>query len=82
MTTWNVSLASKLQNVMLEEAMFDALLNGKEDFVHLFVDNGVQLTQFLTIQRLRAMYRASLDQKDTMAAIFKHLLQKAKVSFK
>lgn len=59
--------------------MFDALVKGKQHFVQLFIDNGAQLNRFLTIKRLRDLYRASLLENDTMASIFKNLIQKAKV---
>lgn len=40
----------------LEEVMMDALINDKPDFVHLFVDNGVNLGEFLTYGRLQELY--------------------------
>uniref|UniRef100_A0A8C6TEA6 Transient receptor potential cation channel, subfamily M, member 5 n=1 Tax=Neogobius melanostomus TaxID=47308 RepID=A0A8C6TEA6_9GOBI len=40
----------------LEEVMMDALLNDKPDFVRLFVDNGVNLGEFLTYARLQELY--------------------------
>lgn len=42
----------------LEEVMMDALLNDKPDFVRLFVDNGVNLGEFLTYGRLQELYWA------------------------
>uniref|UniRef100_A0A914UJE4 G-protein coupled receptors family 1 profile domain-containing protein n=1 Tax=Plectus sambesii TaxID=2011161 RepID=A0A914UJE4_9BILA len=67
------------QHVALDEAMFDALMQGKQQFVQLFIDNGVQLNRFLTIRRLRDLYRASMQENDTMAVIFKNLILKAKM---
>ncbi|XP_049574791.1 transient receptor potential cation channel subfamily M member 5 [Syngnathus scovelli] len=40
----------------LEEMMMDALINDKPDFVRLFVDNGVNLGEFLTYGRLQQLY--------------------------
>uniref|UniRef100_A0A8C6Q4M7 Transient receptor potential cation channel, subfamily M, member 5 n=1 Tax=Nothobranchius furzeri TaxID=105023 RepID=A0A8C6Q4M7_NOTFU len=40
----------------LEEVMMDALINDKPDFVRLFVDNGVNLGEFLTYGRLQDLY--------------------------
>uniref|UniRef100_A0A3B4UQY4 Transient receptor potential cation channel, subfamily M, member 5 n=1 Tax=Seriola dumerili TaxID=41447 RepID=A0A3B4UQY4_SERDU len=40
----------------LEEVMMDALINDKPDFVRLFVDNGVNLGEFLTYGRLQELY--------------------------
>ncbi|XP_068165086.1 transient receptor potential cation channel subfamily M member 5 isoform X2 [Antennarius striatus] len=42
----------------LEEVMMDALINDKPDFVRLFVDNGVNLGEFLTYGRLQELYWA------------------------
>ncbi|XP_076971474.1 transient receptor potential cation channel subfamily M member 5 [Tamandua tetradactyla] len=43
----------------LEEAMMDALVNDKPKFVRLFVDNGADVTDFLTFGRLQQLYRAA-----------------------
>nr|XP_057944966.1 transient receptor potential cation channel subfamily M member 5 isoform X1 [Doryrhamphus excisus] len=40
----------------LQEVMMDALINDKPDFVRLFVDNGVNLGEFLTYGRLQELY--------------------------
>ncbi|XP_076012232.1 transient receptor potential cation channel subfamily M member 5 [Genypterus blacodes] len=40
----------------LEEVMMDALINDKPDFVRLFVNNGVNLGEFLTYGRLQELY--------------------------
>lgn len=45
-----------LQACDLEEVMMDALVNDKPDFVRLFVDNGVNLGEFLTYGRLQKLY--------------------------
>ena len=36
--------------------MFEAILNDKADFVKLFMENGVSLSDFLTVERLLEFY--------------------------
>ncbi|KAI4878097.1 hypothetical protein NFI96_027891 [Prochilodus magdalenae] len=56
----------------LEEIMMDALVNDKPDFVRLFVDNGVNLDEFLTYGRLQELY-CSVSEK---SLLFNLLLKK------
>ncbi|XP_064169096.1 transient receptor potential cation channel subfamily M member 5 isoform X1 [Anguilla rostrata] len=49
----------------LEEVMMDALVNDKPDFVRLFVDNGVNLGEFLTYGRLQELY-CSVSEKSLL----------------
>ncbi|XP_027993215.2 transient receptor potential cation channel subfamily M member 5 [Eptesicus fuscus] len=42
----------------LEEAMMDALVSNKPEFVRLFVDHGADVADFLTYGRLQQLYRA------------------------
>lgn len=65
----------------LDQAMMTALLQGNEDFVSLFVDNGVHLGKFLTIRTLIDVYKRSLDETNTMAAIVNNLMSKIKVDY-
>ncbi|KFP82076.1 Transient receptor potential cation channel subfamily M member 5, partial [Apaloderma vittatum] len=46
----------------LEEVMMDALVNDKPEFVKLFIDNGVNISEFLTYSRLQRLY-CSISQK-------------------
>lgn len=46
----------------LEEVMMDALINDKPEFVKLFIDNGANITEFLTYSRLQRLY-CSISQK-------------------
>ncbi|NXI48431.1 TRPM5 protein, partial [Galbula dea] len=46
----------------LEEVMMDALVNDKPEFVKLFLDNGVNISEFLTYSRLQRLY-CSISQK-------------------
>ncbi|NWU91402.1 TRPM5 protein, partial [Upupa epops] len=46
----------------LEEVMMDALVNDKPEFVKLFVDNGANISEFLTYSRLQRLY-CSISRK-------------------
>ncbi|NXI51298.1 TRPM5 protein, partial [Chloroceryle aenea] len=46
----------------LEEVMMDALVNDKPEFVKLFIDNGANMSEFLTYSRLQRLY-CSISQK-------------------
>ncbi|XP_062919303.1 transient receptor potential cation channel subfamily M member 5 [Mobula hypostoma] len=46
----------------LEDVMMDALVNDKPEFVRLFIDNGMNMYDFLTYGRLQELYR-SISQK-------------------
>ncbi|KAL4613437.1 transient receptor potential cation channel subfamily M member 5 [Arapaima gigas] len=69
----------------LEEVMMDALVNDKPDFVKLFVDNGVNLGEFLTYGRLQELY-CSIPEKCLLNDLLKKqkekqlLLSKARTS--
>lgn len=41
---------------VLEQAMLDALMMDRVDFVKLLIENGVNLHRFLTIPRLEELY--------------------------
>uniref|UniRef100_A0A8B9S3T4 Transient receptor potential cation channel subfamily M member 5 n=1 Tax=Apteryx owenii TaxID=8824 RepID=A0A8B9S3T4_APTOW len=56
----------------LEEVMMDALVNDKPEFVKLFVDNGANISDFLTYSRLQRLY-CSISQK---CLLYKLLLRK------
>uniref|UniRef100_A0A673IE45 Transient receptor potential cation channel subfamily M member 5-like n=1 Tax=Sinocyclocheilus rhinocerous TaxID=307959 RepID=A0A673IE45_9TELE len=59
----------------LEEVMMEALINDKPDFVHLFVDNGVNINEFLTYGRLQELY-CSVSEKNLLHTL---LLKKHQV---
>lgn len=46
----------KLQVGSLEQAMLDALVLDRVDFVKLLIENGVSMHRFLTISRLEELY--------------------------
>ncbi|XP_076853992.1 transient receptor potential cation channel subfamily M member 5 isoform X2 [Brachyhypopomus gauderio] len=54
----------------LEGVMMDALVNNKPDFVRLFVDNGVNLGEFLTYGRLQELY-CSVSEKSLLFDLLK-----------
>ncbi|XP_010223135.1 PREDICTED: transient receptor potential cation channel subfamily M member 5 [Tinamus guttatus] len=56
----------------LEEVMMDALVNNKPEFVKLFIDNGANMSDFLTYSRLQRLY-SSISQK---CLLYKLLLKK------
>ncbi|NWX97608.1 TRPM5 protein, partial [Nothoprocta ornata] len=56
----------------LEEVMMDALVNNKPEFVKLFIDNGANISDFLTYSRLQRLY-CSVSQK---CLLYKLLLKK------
>lgn len=46
------------QTADLEEAMLEALLSDRVDFVRLLLQHGVVMRNFLTVLRLRKLYNA------------------------
>ncbi|NXK94054.1 TRPM5 protein, partial [Formicarius rufipectus] len=59
----------KWKSCDLEEMMMDALVNDKPEFVKLFIDNGVNILEFLTYSRLQELYR-SISQKCLLYELF------------
>jgi len=53
-----------VQDFNLNEAMFNALLDDKDEFVNLFLDCGVDIRKFLTIRRLYDLYTTVLKRSD------------------
>ncbi|XP_008848828.1 transient receptor potential cation channel subfamily M member 1 isoform X1 [Nannospalax galili] len=50
----------------LEQAMLDALVLDRIDFVKLLIENGVNMQHFLTIQRLEELYNTRLGPPNTL----------------
>ena len=44
--------------VALEDAMMDALITNRVEFVNLLLENGVSMSEFLTRSRLEELYKA------------------------
>ena len=51
-------LLSLYQMDALEDAMMDALVNNRVEFVNLLLENGVSMSKFLTSTRLEELYKA------------------------
>ncbi|XP_016367451.1 transient receptor potential cation channel subfamily M member 5 [Sinocyclocheilus rhinocerous] len=67
----------------LEEVMMEALINDKPDFVRLFVDNGVNINEFLTYGRLQELY-CSVSEKNLLHTLLlkKHQEKQAHLASK
>uniref|UniRef100_A0A3B4ZAJ9 Transient receptor potential cation channel, subfamily M, member 1b n=4 Tax=Seriola TaxID=8160 RepID=A0A3B4ZAJ9_SERLL len=53
----------------LEQAMMDALVLDRVDFVRLLLENGVNIHHFLTIPRLEELYNTKLGPPNTLHAV-------------
>ena len=53
----------------LEEAMMEALIKNRVDFVKLLLETGVQMTKFLTIPRLEELYNSIQGPANTLRYI-------------
>ncbi|XP_069018078.1 transient receptor potential cation channel subfamily M member 1-like [Embiotoca jacksoni] len=53
----------------LEQAMMDALVLDRVDFVKLLLENGVNIHHFLTIPRLEELYNTKLGPANTLYAV-------------
>lgn len=63
------------KNLPLYDAMFTALVQDRVDFVHLFLETGVSLQKFLSIETLWNLYGNCLqDMSDTMAQMLNNLM--------
>ncbi|KAK2819781.1 hypothetical protein Q7C36_021427 [Tachysurus vachellii] len=60
----------------LEEVMMDALVSDKPDFVRLFVDNGVNLAEFMTYSRLQDLYCTVREKSLLYELLLKKLNEK------
>ena len=54
----NVCFFISNQMDALEDAMMDALVNNRVEFVNLLLENGVSMSKFLTSTRLEELYKA------------------------
>ncbi|WAQ96697.1 TMP2L-like protein [Mya arenaria] len=69
-------------NIPLYDAMFTALVQDRTDFVQLFLENGVSLRKFLSVDTLWNLYGNSLkDTSDTMAQLVANLIVYLKQSW-
>lgn len=60
---WSNILHSAIQVNSLEQAMLDALVLDRVDFVKLLIENGVNMQHFLTIPRLEELYNTVSEQE-------------------
>jgi len=64
----------------LEDAMMDALITNRVEFVNLLLENGVSMNKFLTRSRLEKLYKAVTREKGSSSrAVFKILIGKDKI---
>uniref|UniRef100_A0A8B9RI91 Transient receptor potential cation channel, subfamily M, member 1b n=1 Tax=Astyanax mexicanus TaxID=7994 RepID=A0A8B9RI91_ASTMX len=57
----------------LEQAMMDALVLDRVDFVKLLIENGVNIHHFLTIPRLEELYNTKLGPANTLNVIVREV---------
>ncbi|KAH3872329.1 hypothetical protein DPMN_035544, partial [Dreissena polymorpha] len=70
------------KNLPLYQAMFTALVQDRVDFVHLFLENGVSLRKFLSIETLWNLYaNVLMEESDTMAQLLNNLMSFLKQSW-
>lgn len=63
------------KNLPIYDAMFTALVQDRVDFVHLFMENGVSMKKFLSIETLWNLYgNALLDTSDSMGQLLNNLI--------
>jgi hypothetical protein len=41
----------------MDEMLLDVLINDQDEFVMLFLDSGINLKKFLTVERLNMLYK-------------------------
>lgn len=54
----------------LEQAMLDALVMDRVDFVKLLIENGVSMHRFLTINRLEELYNTVITQQQPQQTVW------------
>ncbi|KAG5262687.1 hypothetical protein AALO_G00277750 [Alosa alosa] len=57
----------------LEDSMTDALVNDKPEFVRLFIENGLNILDYLTNGRLESLYRSVSDSSVVYTLLQRHL---------
>ncbi|KAL5005502.1 hypothetical protein ScPMuIL_018958 [Solemya velum] len=61
----------------LEQAMMDALINDRVDFVKLLLENGVSMQTFLTIPRLEELYNTREGPSNTLRYLVRDIKKHA-----
>uniref|UniRef100_A0A8C2FBR5 Transient receptor potential cation channel, subfamily M, member 1b n=1 Tax=Cyprinus carpio TaxID=7962 RepID=A0A8C2FBR5_CYPCA len=65
----------------LEQAMMDALVLDRVDFVKLMLENGVNIHHFLTIPRLEELYNTKLGPANTLHIVVRDVKKVNEISF-
>uniref|UniRef100_A0A7N8X562 non-specific serine/threonine protein kinase n=1 Tax=Mastacembelus armatus TaxID=205130 RepID=A0A7N8X562_9TELE len=65
----------------LEQAMLDALVMDRVDFVKLLIENGVSMHRFLTISRLEELYNTKLSNNPTLLHLVRDVKQVESIHF-
>nr|XP_023994379.1 LOW QUALITY PROTEIN: transient receptor potential cation channel subfamily M member 5-like [Salvelinus alpinus] len=60
----------------LEDSMTDALINNKPQFVRLFTENGLNILDYLTYQRLEGLYRSLSNSSLAYTLLQRHLTER------
>ncbi|XP_076465905.1 transient receptor potential cation channel subfamily M member 1-like [Babylonia areolata] len=66
----------------LEQAMMDALINDRVDFVKLLLENGVSMQTFLTIDRLEDLYNTKQGPSNTLRYIIRDVRKNASSNYR
>ncbi|XP_048846872.1 transient receptor potential cation channel subfamily M member 4a [Brienomyrus brachyistius] len=64
----------------LEGPMTDALVNNKPQFVRLFTENGLNILDYLTYERLENLYRSLPDSSLAYTLLQRHLLERLSIT--
>uniref|UniRef100_A0A8C3NAD4 Transient receptor potential cation channel subfamily M member 3 n=1 Tax=Geospiza parvula TaxID=87175 RepID=A0A8C3NAD4_GEOPR len=65
----------------LEQAMLDALVLDRVDFVKLLIENGVNMQHFLTIPRLEELYNTRLGPPNTLHLLVRDVKKVSSITF-
>jgi len=63
----------------LEDAMMDALVSNRAEFVNLLLENGVSMSRFLTEARLEKLYKAVTREGSPSRLVFEVIIGKGKI---
>ncbi|XP_070203392.1 transient receptor potential cation channel subfamily M member 3-like [Littorina saxatilis] len=66
----------------LEQAMMDALISDRVDFVKLLLENGVSMHTFLTIDRLEELYNTKQGPSNTLKYLIKDVRKNVSSNFR
>nr|QHX41567.1 transient receptor potential cation channel subfamily M member 3-like [Octopus vulgaris] len=66
----------------LEQAMMDALINDRVDFVKLLLENGVSMRTFLTIPRLEELYNTRHGPTNTLRYLIRDVKKNVASSYR